>query len=279
MPVSGKGYRLARPLDLLDEAAILGELAEAAKTRLTRLEIHDQLDSTNTYMMNQAALGQPSGCACLAEFQTAGKGRIGRSWLSPFGSNICLSLLWRFEDHAAVAGLSLAVGVALIRALRRAGVDGLGLKWPNDLLWQERKLGGILLEVSGEAHGRCAVVIGVGLNVRMTTATAQSIDQAWVDLDQISGGSPPSRNRLAALLLGELLRMLADYPELGLRACIEEWRRWHCHTGRRVVLQVGGKAIVGAVAGVSDAGLLLLDCEEGGRREFASGDMRLRLHD
>lgn len=274
--VSGKGYRLARPLDLLDAAAIVGELSAEAKTRLAGLEIHDQLGSTNTYLMSQAALGQPAGSACLAEFQSAGRGRIGRSWLSPFGGNICLSLLWRFEDHATIAGLSLAVGVTLIRALRRADVEGLGLKWPNDLLWQERKLGGILLEVSGEAHGRCAVVIGVGLNVHMNAATAQTIDQAWVDLEQISAGQPPSRNRLAALLLEELLRLLADYAERGLPAYIGEWRQWHCHAGRKAVLQVGDKMINGVVVGISDTGLLVLDCAEGGRREFASGDVRLR---
>lgn len=277
--VSGKGYRLRQPLDLLDEAAILAALSEPARTRLAGLEIHDQLDSTNTYLMRQAASGHASGRACLAEFQSAGRGRIGRNWLSPFAGNICLSLLWRFEDHASIAGLSLAVGVALVRALRRLGVEGMGLKWPNDLLWRERKLGGILLEVSGEAHGRCAVVIGIGLNVRMSAATAQAIDQAWVDLAQICAGSPPPRNRLAAALLEELLWVLVDYPEQGLPAYIEEWRQWHGFAGRRVVLQWGDRTVSGTVAGVSEAGLLVLDCDEGGRREFASGDMRLRLHE
>lgn len=276
--VSGKGYRLARPLDLLGAAAISRELSAVAKARLTDLEIHDLLDSTNTYLMNRVAQGWPGGSACLAEFQTAGKGRIGRGWFSPFGGSICLSLLWRFDDHAAVAGLSLAVGVALLRALRRLGVEGVGLKWPNDLFWQDRKLGGILVEVSGEAHGRCAVVVGVGLNVRMSATTAQAIDQAWVDLEHVTQGAPPPRSRLAAVLLEELLNVLADYPERGLRTYIEEWRQAHCHTGRGAVLHWGGKAIEGVVAGVSDAGFLLLRCEDGGLREFASGDLRLRVH-
>jgi BirA family biotin operon repressor/biotin-[acetyl-CoA-carboxylase] ligase len=276
--VSGKGYRLRRPLDLFDAGTLRGELSELANTQLNTLEIHDQLDSTNTYLMQQAGLGQASGSACLAEFQTAGRGRIGRSWFSPFAGNICLSLLWRFDSHAAIAGLSLAVGVALVRALRKLGIEGVGLKWPNDLLWQDRKLGGILLEVSGEAHGSCAVVIGIGLNVRMARATAQAIDQAWVDLDQISHGKPPSRNRLCATLLQELLELLADYPARGLPAYIREWRQQHCYAGRRVVLQVGGRAVAGTVAGVSDAGLLLLDGEDGQRREFASGDLGPRPH-
>jgi len=274
--VPGKGYRLALPLELLDAGTILSSLGETAKQRIPGLEIHDELDSTNTYLMAQAATGAPSGTVCLAESQTAGRGRIGRAWHSPFGGAIYLSLLWRFEDHGSVAGLSLAVGVAIHRALRRSGIEGVGLKWPNDLLWQGRKLGGILLEVSGEAHGRCAVVVGVGLNVQIPPSAANAIDQAWTDLSYMTGGSPPSRNQLSAHLLEELLALLADYPERGLSAYLGEWRQWHCMAGRKAILQIGDKAIAGVVAGVSDAGLLLLDCEEGGRREFASGDVRLR---
>ena len=274
--VTGKGYRLARPLELLDAATIRHSLGETTHRRISGLEIHDELDSTNTYLMAQAAAGAPGGTVCLAESQTAGRGRIGRAWQSPFGGSICLSLLWRFEDHGAVAGLSLAVGVAIHRALRRAGVEGVGLKWPNDLLWQGRKLGGILLEVSGEAHGRCAVVVGIGLNVHIPVSAAQAIDQAWTDLSHMTGGNPPSRNRLVAHLLEELLELLADYPERGLPAYLDEWRQWHCMVGRKATLHVGDKAIAGVVSGVSDAGLLLLDCEEGGLKEFASGDVRLR---
>ncbi len=275
--VSGKGYRLKRPLELLSEKAIMAQMSAPAKALLAGMEIHDALDSTNTYLMAKTAAGAPGGMACLAEFQTAGRGRIGRVWQSPFGGNICLSLLWRFEDHSAVAGLSLAVGVALVRALRRAGVEGLGLKWPNDVLWRGQKLGGILLEVSGEAHGRCAVVIGIGVNVRVSPGAAQAIDQPWVDLDQVCAGAPPSRNRLIALMLEEILQLLAEYPDRGFRAYLPEWRQHHCQAGKRVMLHLGDKAIRGVVAGISDEGLLVLDCEEGGRREFASGDLRLRL--
>jgi len=274
--VPGKGYRLAHPLELLDADAILASIGETARSRIAELQIHDELDSTNSHLMAQASTGAPGGTVCLAEYQTAGRGRIGRSWQTPFGAAVCLSLLWRFEDHGTVAGLSLAVGVAIHRALRRAGVEGIGLKWPNDLLWQGRKLGGILLEVSGEAHGRCAVVVGVGLNLRIPASAAQAIDQAWTDLSQISGGQLPSRNRLTGYLLEGLLELLAAYPEQGLQAYVDEWRHWHCMAGRKAVLQLGGKNIAGTVVGISDAGLLLLDCEEGGLREFASGDVRLR---
>lgn len=277
--VSGKGYRLVRPLELLDAESITAQLSADTQPLLTVLDIHDQLDSTNTYLMAQASAGLASGAVCLAEYQTAGRGRVGRVWQSPFGGNVCLSLLWRFEEQAAVAGLSLAVGVALVRALRRLGIVGLGLKWPNDVLWQQRKLGGILLEVSGEAHGRCAVVIGIGLNVHIPPAAASAIDQAWVDLSQITGGAPPSRNRLVGVLLDELLRLLADYAERGLAGCLAEWRQVHSDAGRRAVLHLGEKAISGVVVGVSATGLLQMDCDDGGVREFASGEVRLRLDD
>lgn len=273
--ISGKGYCLARPLEWLEETAIRRELSQTALSALADIEIHDELDSTNTRLMGLAAANS-SGAVCLAEFQTAGRGRVGRVWLSPFGGNICLSMLWWFEDQTAFSGLSLAVGVAIARALHSAGVDGVGLKWPNDILWQGRKLGGILLEVSGEAHGRYAVVIGIGLNIHLPSAKAGSIDQAWVDLDHITASSPPSRNRLIALLLNELFQILPAYHQRGLRAYIGEWRQWHCQTGHKAILHWGDKPIRGVIAGVTDEGLLLLDCEEGGLGKFASGDLRLR---
>jgi BirA family biotin operon repressor/biotin-[acetyl-CoA-carboxylase] ligase len=275
--VSGKGYRLEQALELLDAQAITAALSPEALPLLARLELHEEIDSTNRYVLALANEGAASGTVCLAERQTAGRGRMGRVWRSPFGANIYLSLLWRFDEHAAVAGLSLAVGVATARALEAAGIAGVGLKWPNDLLWQEAKLGGVLLEIAGEAHGGCAVVVGLGLNRFIPEAEGAAIDQAWTDLTRITHGAPPARNGLAGLLLNELLPLLRDYPQQGLGAHIEAWRARHCHAGRRVSLYVGEQEIRGVVAGVSDAGLLELDCEEGGRRSFASGDVRLRL--
>ena len=275
--ISGKGYRLIRPLELLDETAIRSGLSPAVQALIPCLDLHDELDSTNTHLLGLAATASPNaGTVCLAEFQTAGRGRIGRVWQSPFGGNIFLSLLWWFEDHTAFAGLSLAIGVAIVRALRLAGVDGIALKWPNDILWQGKKLGGILVEVSGETHGRYAVVIGIGLNIHIPAQQAAAIDQAWVDLAEITAGKPPSRNRLIALLLNELIPLLADYPERGLRAYLDEWRQAHSHVGKPAALHIGDKIIKGKVLGVNDAGLLMLDCAADGIKTFASGDLRLR---
>lgn len=278
--VQGKGYRLAVPLELLDVDAILRELSDDSRRLLSALEIHDQLDSTNTHLMNRARSGASAGLVCLAETQTAGKGRLGRSWLSPFGGGIALSLLWRFDDVARLAGLSLAVGVGVMRALQRAGITGVSLKWPNDVLWQGHKLGGILLEASGEAYGGCAVVIGLGLNLRMPTEVGRAIDQAWTDLESIALGTAPARNRLVAYLLDEFLSLLADYEQVGLAAYLDEWRAHHSLDGCRVSVRQGEQLIHGRVAGVSADGLLLLDDDQGLRREFAAGDVRVRAaHD
>jgi BirA family biotin operon repressor/biotin-[acetyl-CoA-carboxylase] ligase len=272
--VRGKGYRLTHPLELLDAGLIRAGLSDAAAASLASLEVHDQLDSTNNEL--QRGLRSATGSrVCLAECQTAGKGRIGRNWQSPFAGNICLSLLWRFPDHSALAGLSLAVGVAAVRALQAVGAAGIGLKWPNDLLWRGRKLGGILLEVSGEAHGSFAVVIGIGLNGYLPRAWAQHIDQPWSDLREILGSAPLPRNRLVTGLLEQLLGLLAAYPERGLTAVLDEWRGYHCQQGQSACLYLGDQRISGTIAGVDDQGQLLLDTAEG-RKTYASGDLRLR---
>jgi BirA family biotin operon repressor/biotin-[acetyl-CoA-carboxylase] ligase len=271
--VPGKGYRLSRPLELLKEESIRAFLSEAVLPLASRLELHDELDSTNSHLVRQAGAER---VVCLAETQTAGRGRLGRTWLSPFGGSICMSVAWHFDDHRAIAGLSLGVGVAVIRALKQAGVAEVGLKWPNDILWQGCKLGGILLEVSGEVHGRHAVVIGIGLNFHVPTEHARTIDQAWTDLAQVTGGAIPSRNRLIAAILNELLPLLRDYSQAGLAPLLAEWRSYHCLHGKAVIVHQGERRIRGLVAGVTDTGLLVLDCEEGGQQEFASGDVRLR---
>lgn len=150
----GRGYRLITPIELLDAQRIGETLAATGRAPPVRLEIHQRIDSTNRHLMREAAHGAPSGTVCLAERQTAGQGRHGRCWVSPFGANLYLSILWRYPcGPAGLSGLSLAAGAVVADALRQLGVQGLVLKWPNDLLWGGRKLGGILLEVSGEAQG------------------------------------------------------------------------------------------------------------------------------
>jgi len=272
----GKGYRLLSPVELLSGAGIRAALAPSAAECLGDLDIHDEIDSTNSHLMRQAAQGARIGTVCLAERQLAGRGRIGRDWVSPFGANIYLSVLWRFEDPTQVAGLSLAVGVAIVRALKAAGFPGAALKWPNDVLWAHAKLGGILIEVAGEAHGQCAVVVGLGLNRHLPDSAASVIDQTWTDMGRATGVAVPPRNRLIAAILNELLPLLHGYPQQGLAPYLPEWRSAHAYQGQYATIHFGETRIEGRIADVTDDGLLILECTDGRRRSFASGDVRLR---
>ncbi len=276
--VRGRGYRLAEPVELLAAAAIQDGLTVAARSWVSTLEVHERIDSTNTYLMNRAKEGLPGGTVCLAEWQSAGRGRRGRSWVSPFAANLYLSLLWRFAlEPALLSGVSLAVGVAAIRALNSVGIDGLGLKWPNDVLWQRRKLAGVLLEFGGESAGPCHIVAGVGLNVAMPRSTEQEIDQPWVDLRTIVGRQEQlSRNRLAARLISELVAALIQFEQQGLDAFREDWRRFDLAQGHPVTLHLPGAVIAGIARGVDASGALLLETAAGMRR-FLGGEISLRL--
>lgn len=272
--VSGKGYRLDNPLELLAAAKINACLEAQAQTLISSLEIHDRIDSTNRYLAELAPQQAISGRVCFAEHQTAGKGRRGRQWVSPFGSNIYLSILWRFQQgYAGTAGLSLAIGVAVIRALQRQRITGIGLKWPNDIYSQGKKLGGILIEISGESDGPCAAVIGLGLNLFLPETEAESITQAWTDLSKVAGQTPLSRNSLAGSLLNQLLAVLAEFETVGINAYLDEWRRYDCLKDQAATLFTGEQAFAGMLRGIDDNGLLLLEHANGRIQAFASGEV------
>jgi len=257
--VPGRGYRLARELELLDPEQILSSLSDGTAGRIASLEVHDRIDSTNSWLMQQAAAGAPAGTICIAEEQTAGRGRRGRQWISPYGSNIYLSLLWRFtQAPAQLSGLSLAAGLATLQALRRLGVEGVGLKWPNDLLWDNRKLAGLLLEVAGEAGGPSLVVIGVGVNILLPADHAEAIDQPWVDLHSVLAGAGISRNRLAGTLIQQLLQTVEGFAEHGFAPLVAEWNRHDVYLGRMVVLRNGDREITGIHQGIDRNGALLV---------------------
>ncbi len=274
--VRGRGYQLAHPIDLLTAEAITNHLTDRARELIPHLEILSEVDSTNTYLKLRAARGAPSGTACLAERQAAGRGRQGRHWVSPFGCNLYLSLLWRFScEPTALAGLSLAVGVALARAIRAYIPRDVGLKWPNDLVWQGRKLAGILVEIAGESAGPGYAVIGVGINVRMPQSAGDNIDQPWTDLYRISH-QMPSRNALAAAVLEQLSIVLCEFERQGLTAFLDEWRTLDSLSGRAVQLQMHDAVITGQAKGIDDSGALLLLVGDEMRR-FASGEVSLRM--
>ncbi|TAN67607.1 MAG: bifunctional biotin--[acetyl-CoA-carboxylase] ligase/biotin operon repressor BirA [Methylobacter sp.] len=272
--VSGKGYRLDNALELLAASEINDAVNEQADALISSLEIHDQIDSTNRYLVERSQHNALSGSVCFAEHQTAGKGRRGRQWVSPYGCNIYLSILWRFQQGpAAISGLSLAIGVAVIRALRQHQINDVGLKWPNDIYSQGKKLGGILVEVSGETDGPCCAVIGLGLNLFVPEAEAQSITQAWTDLSKITGQQRLSRNKLAGALLNHLLPVIAEYEGVGIKAHLDEWRDYDCLSGKAATLFIGEQQFQGIVQGIDDNGMLLIERPDGNVQTFASGEV------
>lgn len=274
--VRGRGYRLAGGCELLDGERIRAGLAPAVQTQLDGLQIHFSLDSTNRHLMQHASALPGQIHACLAERQTAGRGRHGRPWISPFGQNIYLSLLWRAPvGPEMLGGVSLLVGAALVQALERLGAEGIGLKWPNDLLWRGRKLAGVLLELAGETAGPCQLVTGVGLNMRMDKAAAADIDQPWVDLATVMG-KPMSRNRVVSAVLDTLVPALLAFPHTGLAPHLLTWRRFDLLQGRAVHLSLPDRTVVGTARGVDETGALLLDGEDGRKRYF-SGEVSVRL--
>jgi BirA family biotin operon repressor/biotin-[acetyl-CoA-carboxylase] ligase len=272
--VSGKGYRLDNPLELLDVSKINEVVTDQAGALISSFEIHDQIDSTNRYLVERSQNNGLSGSVCFAEYQTAGKGRRGRQWVSPYGSNIYLSILWRFQQGpAAISGLSLAIGVAVIRALKQHQISNIGLKWPNDIYSQGKKLGGILVEVSGETDGPCSAVIGLGLNLFLPETQAEGITQAWTDLSKITGQSQLSRNQLAGILLNHLLPVIAEYESVGIQAYLDEWRSYDCLSGKSATLFIGQQQFEGIVQGIDDNGMLLIKRPDGNVQTFASGEV------
>ncbi|HSO83608.1 biotin--[acetyl-CoA-carboxylase] ligase [Thiocapsa sp.] len=260
----------------LDPERILAALSPGARGAIARLEIHTEIDSTNRYLMREAATGASCGTLCLAECQTAGRGRLGRPWISPFGASLYLSMLWRYSaPPAALGGFSLVAGAVVADVLRRIGVEGLALKWPNDLIWGRRKLGGMLLEVAGEARGPSALVVGVGINVRMAPDQGIGIDQPWVDLAEVLGHPTVGRNALAALVADALIDAFQRFGREGLTPFLALWAEFDAFRGESVRILLPDREIRGRVLGIASDGALRLDTADG-EMQFHAGEVSLR---
>lgn len=274
--VRGKGYRIPGGIDLLDRGEVMGALTDPARALLGRLEILDTIDSTNSELIRREEQGVAPGLVCTAEQQTAGRGRRGRQWVSPYAGNLYLSVLWEFSQGAAsLEGLSLAVGVAVAQTLRERGLSGVQLKWPNDVLHEGMKLGGILIEMQGDVAGPCRVVIGIGLNVVMPAAAADGIDQAWTDIATVTGGQQPRRSELLGNLLNQLLPLLADFEQRGFASWREQWQELDAFAGAPVTLHGGSTPIGGVARGVDERGALLLETGTG-LQTVHGGEISLR---
>jgi BirA family biotin operon repressor/biotin-[acetyl-CoA-carboxylase] ligase len=241
---------------------------------LAGLETFFSMDSTNQYLMQKAPqLTAP--WLVLAEHQRAGRGRRGRSWQSPLAGNLYLSLLWRFRQVSAnFASLSLVVGTLVCQVLRAQGVAQLGLKWPNDVLCEGKKLCGILIEMRGETNGPYDVVIGVGLNFAMPDAAARQIEQPWIALQQVMS-TLPSRNALVAQLTDAMLSALPTFETQGLAPFLAEWLMLDAYRDTPVRLQLGDREISGIARGVDEQGALRVE-QDGKLQRYYSGEISLR---
>ena len=253
--IRGRGYCLEAPVEFIDADQVKRLLGSAAGS--LRLELLDQAESTNTIVSRRAALGESNGLCVLAEFQSAGRGRLGRSWHSGLGGALTFSLLWRFDRGAShLGGLSLAVSVGVLRGLRQVGIKGAAVKWPNDIIVNFRKLAGILIETQGDMLGPSVAVIGIGLNYRLHDEVKEKIDQPVVDIASVAG-IPVSRNVLFAAVLKNLVEVLSVFESDGFAPFREEWQSAHAYHGREVRIIRPAEPVFSAVVdGVGDDGTL-----------------------
>lgn len=272
--LAGRGYRLAEAVHWLNRDEIHAALGN--NNRLIQLEVMDVAESSNSILMQKAALGAEHGSCLAVELQTHGRGRRGRTWHTSLGGSLTFSLLWRFSQGASfLSGLSLAVGVALMRAMEQAGIRNTYLKWPNDVLHQEQKLAGILIELQGDMLGPSAAVIGIGLNLKLAAPARANIDQAATDISAIQPDLP-NRNHLLALILNHLCDVLLQFEAEGFGRLREEWSRHHFYQDLPVrMLLPDGSAYHGRVTGVAEDGALLVRGADGERR-FTSGEISMR---
>lgn len=271
--IRGRGYRLAQPWQRLELENILAGLgADAGKFSI---EILSQAASSNSLLLQSAALGAPTGSVLAVEMQTAGRGRMGRIWHSSLGGALTFSLLWRFDCALhALSGLSLAVGVAVVRVLNRLGAQGVCLKWPNDIVTEQGKLAGVLIEAQGDMLGPSAVVIGIGLNCVLPETLQDRIDQPATALAEVCA-QPPERNQMLAGLLQELAIVLQQFEQGGFATLQQEWERYHLYQNRKVRVRMpDGAEIRGLACGVTASGELRLETEQG-MRLMNSGEIEV----
>jgi BirA family biotin operon repressor/biotin-[acetyl-CoA-carboxylase] ligase len=275
----GRGYRLAQPIDLLDGGALEQGLCTDDRFDVDCVEVMVEIPSTNRHVLDHPPRRERAMRICVAEFQNAGRGRRGRRWNVPFGAGLCLSAGWRFAGNPEqLSAITLAVGVVVARALKSAcGVD-ISLKWPNDLVWDGRKLGGVLVELVAEPHGSCHVVVGVGINVDVNPEMLPTLCD-WtlgaVDLRSIVGVALPRRTQLAVSVAGELGALFAAYPESGFDAFRAQWQTRDHLYGREVVVLDSSDGLTGTACGIDVDGALLVESASGLRR-VVSGDVSVR---
>jgi len=265
--VTGKGYSLPEPIQLLDEEIILSLLHQP------NLAVIPVIDSTNQYLLDR--MDQlPSGYACIAEYQQAGRGRRGRKWFSPFGSNLYMSMYWRLDQGPAAAmGLSLVIGIIIAEVIQSLGAPDVRVKWPNDLYLNDRKLAGILVELTGKTGDAAQIVIGAGVNLLMRSEGTAEINQGWINLQE--AGVDIDRNELAAKLINSLREALPIFERDGLAPFVSRWEALDNFINRPVKLLIGDREVHGIARGIDKQGGLLLE-QNGVIKSWVGGEISLR---
>lgn len=265
--VTGKGYSLAAPLQLLDEALIHTHLETPG------IAVIPVIDSTNQYLLDRMDQLE-SGFACVAEYQQAGRGRRGRKWFSPFGANLYLSMYWRLEQGPAAAmGMSLVIGIVMAEVIQSLGAENVRVKWPNDLYLNDRKLAGILVELTGKTGDAAQIVMGAGINLGMRGEGTSEINQGWINLQE--AGVTIDRNQLAASIINSLRAALPLFERDGLAPFIQRWEKLDNFINRPVKLLVGEREVYGIARGIDKQGGLLLEQEEV-IKSWVGGEISLR---
>jgi len=271
--VKGDYYQLAESIELLEEKLILAQLSENNRQYLKKVDIFDCIDSTNQYLWQSKIQGFH---ACLAEYQTAGRGRQGKSWISPFAKGLCLSLKnTDISMSYPLTGLNIALAVTAARLLRNLGISNIGVKWPNDLWVQGRKLAGLLLE-SRIDKNIYTIVWGIGINIfPFINEIEKSIDQATIDLSTILGRNV-SRNALAGELIESCMQTLINYRQTGLSPFLSDWQAFDLLRGNAVTLNTGKNLIHGMACGIDESGALLVQTN-GQIRPYFYSDISVRF--
>lgn len=272
--VTGKGYCLSTPIKLLERNAII----EVSQLKDVLIQVETVVSSTNDLikqgLLNKTINNKESGTTIFSEAQTAGRGRRGKEWISPLGASLYFSTHWRFEQGiSATMGLSLVVGIAIVDALTELGVSDLGLKWPNDIYYQGRKLAGILVELEGQGSDSCDIIIGAGINVKLPNNVDEKIDQPFADLNETR--LELDRNVIAGTILRHLIVHLKVFEQTGFTEFVSHWHEYDCFIGHQVQLHMGQRVVVGIADGVDAQGGIVLNIDNK-TQSFYGGEISLR---
>ena len=274
--VRGLGYRLTQPADLLNQAEIESKFSSSVANNLVEIHCLQEIDSTNRYAGKLELPHEGGFSVVLAEMQTAGKGRRGRHWVSPYAANVYLSLLWPLRRPLHEAGmLSPMLAISMLTALEELGVTGLNLKWPNDIYCHNKKLAGLLIECSGEISGGCKMVVGMGVNVLMSRFDDVDIDQHWTDMLSHTQDWQHSRNDVVAKLIHNAVSALVQFENNTCDDLIDTWSQWDIMKDKQVELHSGQSIKTGVARGIDNDGCLLLETSSGVEK-ISAGDVSLR---